>query len=181
MYIIYIDGLTDNEMVERTITRPLLYEWRDTDLKAEVTTHIYQGNSDGEKTSDNVKNNTSVFERIFHHQTEAVDLVEKDTLMDAIACVLNGDTAIFIDGEDKALVLSTKSLPTRSIDSPQKEAGLKGPRDSFTENFRTNTALLRRRIKDPKMKEKQAYLGRRSRTVYGLMYMEDLVHPSLLR
>lgn len=35
IYIIYIDGLTDNEMVERTITRPLLYEWRDTDFEKE--------------------------------------------------------------------------------------------------------------------------------------------------
>ena len=29
VYIIYIDGLTDNEMVERTITRPFLYEWKE--------------------------------------------------------------------------------------------------------------------------------------------------------
>lgn len=157
IYIIYIDGMTDNEMVERTITRPLLYEWK------------------------NSSYSFSVFEEIFHYQTEAVDLTETNTMMDTIGCVLNGDTAIFVDGEEKALVLSTKKLPTRSIDSPQKEAGLKGPRDSFTENFRTNTALLRRRIKDPKMKEKQDYIGQRSRTVYGLMYMEDLVQPSLLK
>ena len=166
MYILYIDGLTDNEMVERTITRPLLYEWRKAAKSGEDKT---------EGTSL-----CSEWEKIFHYETEAVDLVEKDTMMDAIGCMLNGDTAIFIDGEEKALVLSTKRFPTRSVGEPQKEAGLKGPRDSFTENFRTNTALLRRRIKDPKMKAKQGYLGQRSRTVYGLMYMEDLVYPSLL-
>lgn len=160
IYILYIDGLTDNEMVERTITRPLLYEWRG--------------------SSFNRGEEFSVFKQIFHKQTEAVDLSEKDTFMDVVGCVLNGDTAIFVDGEEKALVLSTKKLPTRSISEPKKEAGLKGPRDSFTENFRTNTALLRRRVKDPKMKEKQGFLGQRSRTVYGLMYMEDLVQPALL-
>lgn len=181
MYIIYIDGLTDNEMVERTITRPLLYEWRDTEFKRLQNQITNEEHLEDKECLNSTGDSISVFERIFHHQTEAVDLVEKDTLMDAIACVLNGDTAIFIDGEDKALVLSTKKLPTRSIDSPQKEAGLKGPRDSFTENFRTNTALLRRRIKDPKMKEKQNYLGQRSRTAYGLMYMEDLIEPSLLQ
>ena len=78
-------------------------------------------------------------------------------MMDTIGCVLNGDTAIFIDGEEKALVLSTKKFPVRAINFPQKEAGLKGPRDSFNENFRINTALLRRRIKDPKMKLKQGF------------------------
>lgn len=154
MYIIYIDGLTDNEMVERTITRPLLYEWRD----SEDTT----------------------FEELFHNQTEAVDLVEETQMMEAVSAVLKGDTAIFVDGSAKVMILSTKQFPTRSVGEPDKEAGLKGPKDSFNENFRTDTALLRRRIKDPKMKLKQGQLGQRSRTVYGLMYMEDLVYPSLL-
>ncbi|MGN0154008.1 MAG: spore germination protein [Lachnospiraceae bacterium] len=160
IYIIYIDGLTDNEMVERTITRPLLFEWRGAQEK---------------------KNPEDVFRQIFHDQTEAVDLTEKTTMMDTIDGVLKGDTAIFIDGVGKSMVLSTKKLPTRSISNPEKEAGLKGPRDSFNENFRMNTALLRRRIKDPKMKLKQGVLGQRSRTVYGLMYLEDLVYPSLLK
>ena len=152
IYIIYIDGLTDNEMVERTITRPLLYEWR------------------REGWSGNQKDSISVFRQIFHNQTEAVDLTEEATMMEAISAVLKGDTAIFVDGVEKVMVLSTKKLPTRAVSTPEKEAGLKGPRDSFNENFRINTALLRRRIKDPKMKLKQGCLGQRSRTVYGLMY-----------
>ena len=159
VYILYIDGLTDNEMVERTITRPLLYEWK------------------GAKTEENGE---AVFRQLFHFQTEAVDLTEQHTIMGVLDAVLKGDTAIFVDGSKKAMVLSTKKLPTRSISFPQKEAGLKGPRDSFNENFRVNTALLRRRIKDPKMKLKQDFVGLRSRTIYGLMYMEDLVYPSLL-
>ncbi|MBQ9983895.1 MAG: spore germination protein [Lachnospiraceae bacterium] len=158
IYIIYIDGLTDNEMVERTITRPLMYEWR--------------GRS--------ATGSADVFDTLFHRQTEAVDMVEKETIMDVLDAVLKGDTAIFVDGAKKAMLLSTKKLPTRAVNFPQKEAGLKGPRDSFLENFRINTALLRRRIKDPKMKLKQGFVGQRTRTLYGLMYMEDLVYPSLL-
>lgn len=169
MYIIYIDGLTDNEMVERTITKPLLYEWRNT--------YLDQVWIPGETKEEEM---IAVLKRIYHRQTEAVDLVEKQTMMDAVSAVLKGDTAIFIDGVKTVLILSTKKLPTRSIDSPQKEAGLKGPRDSFTENMRTNTALLRRRIKDPKMKAKQNRLGQRSRTEYALMYMDDLVRPRLM-
>ena len=158
LYIIYIDGLTNNEMVERTITRPLLYEWRD--VEDDMT--------------------ESVFDTFFHKETEAVDLTETDQMMEAVSAVLKGDTAIFVSGEERAMILSTKRYPTRSVAEPDKEAGLKGPKDSFNENFRTDTALLRRRIKDPKMKLKQGVIGQRSRTVYGLMYMEDLVYPSLL-
>lgn len=172
IYIIYIDGLTDNEMIERTITRPLIYEWRENELIQAQRTKK-EPEADGEYTKN-------ILKRILYYQVETVDLAEKDTLMDSIGCMLNGDTIIFVDGVDKTLVLSTKKLPSRSIDSPKKEGGLKGPQDSFNENFRTNTALLRRRVKDPKMKEKQGFLGQRSRTVYGLMYLDDLVKPSLL-
>ena len=103
-----------------------------------------------------------------------------DNIRDVLSAVLNGDSAIFVDGQMQAAVLSSKKLPGRSVDSPKKESGLKGPRDSFIENFRTNTALLRRKIKDPKMKVRQGYIGQRSKTVYGLMYLEDLVEPDLL-
>lgn len=170
IYIVYIDGLTDNEMVERTITRPLLYEWRGREA----------GASTGEDKRNPDTGEEGIFDHIFHFQTEAVDLTEQTTMMEAVSAVLKGDTAIFVDNVEKVMILSTKKLPTRSVSKPEKEAGLKGPRDSFTENFRTNTALLRRRIKDPKMKLKQDSVGQRSCTVYGLMYMEDLVYPSLL-
>lgn len=168
IYIIYIDGLTDNEMVERTITHPLLYEWEE--LCHET------GNPDSKDTlSGDV-----LFDSIFHAQTEAVDLVPQTDMQSVISAVLKGDTAIFIDHVEKAMILSTKKLPTRSVSEPEKESGIRGPRDSFNENFRTNTALLRRRIKDPKLKLEQGEIGQRSRTVYGLMYMEDLIYPDLL-
>lgn len=166
IYIIYIDGLTDNEMVERTITHPLLYEWEEL------------CNEGGAK--DIALMGEALFASIYHAQTEAVDLVPKNTIQEAISAVLKGDTAIFIDHVDQCMILSTKKLPTRGISEPDKEAGLRGPKDSFNENFRTNTALIRRRIKDPKLKLEQGEVGTRSRTVYGLMYMEDLIYPELL-
>lgn len=166
IYIIYIDGLTDNEMVERTITHPLLYEWEQLCSQENINEEGLMGNA--------------LFESVFHAQTEAVDLTAKDNIQDTISDVLKGDTAIFIDNVNRCMVLSTKKFPVRSVSQPEKEAGLKGPRDSFNENFRTNTALLRRRIKDPKLKLEQGEIGQRSRTVYGLMYMEDLIYPGLL-
>lgn len=183
IYILYIDGMSDGEMVERTITRPLLYEWRNAGLTA-GSSGIQAA---GEKGRDNQKGQSTdaisneAFDFIFHYQTESVDMTKTDKMMDAIAAVLNGDSAVFVEGQSQAAILSSKRLPGRSIDSPQKEGGLKGPRDSFNENFRTNTALLRRKVKDPKLKEKQGYIGQRSRTVYGLMYLEDLVEPDLLK
>lgn len=57
---------------------------------------------------------------------------------------------------------------------------MRGPRDSFNESLRTSTALIRRRIKDPKCKIVQNKFGQRSRTDYALIYMEDLVEKKVL-
>ncbi|MDE6433771.1 MAG: spore germination protein [Lachnospiraceae bacterium] len=181
IYILYIDGMSDGEMVERTITRPLLYEWRNAGLTAGFSSRNAGKNGGGnQKSQSKAAMSNEAFDFIFHYQTESVDMSKADQMEDVLAAILNGDSAVFVDGQDQAAILSSKKLPGRSIDSPKKEGGLKGPGDSFNENFRTNTALLRRKIKDPKLKEKQGYIGQRSRTVYGLMYLDDLVEPDLL-
>ena len=209
MFIIYIDGLADNEMVERTITRPLLYEWRDEDFMPDICERGNEdgrpegmnergnedgvsagmnerGNEDGvpagmdEREKDDSKNRMHEYEHIFHNETEAVDIVPVNDMQGAVKGILQGDTAIFIDGQRKALMLSTKKYPARGVGNPEKESGLKGPKDSFNENLRVNTALIRRRIKDPKLKLVQRETGQRTRTVYGIMYMEDLVREELL-
>ena len=167
MYLVYIDGLTNNDMVERTILRPLLYEWRE--------------------TKENPKGNTTIplkediWEEIFDRQMESVDIIQQEGLMDVVGAVLKGDTAIFMDGNGKACILSTKRFPSRSMMPPQKEAGLKGPKDCFIESLRNNTALMRRRIRDPKMKVKQIVVGQRSRTDCALVYHEDFVEKRLLK
>ena len=57
---------------------------------------------------------------------------------------------------------------------------MRGPRDSFNENFRTSTALIRRRIKDTGLKLEQGTIGVRSGTQYGVMYIEDIARPDLV-
>ena len=180
IYIMYVDGLADNEMVERTITHPLLYEWRDGTDGSKIMTDLREMRMSTAERLTSTNGQEWDYNQIFYRETEAVDMKETCNMQEAVEGVLQGDTMIFIDGQDKGILLSTKKYPTRSIGSPEKESGLKGPRDSFNENLRSNTALLRRRIKDAKLKLEQGSVGVRTRTIYGLMYMEDLVEPELL-
>lgn len=152
IYIIYVDGLTDNEMIERTVIRPLLWEWKYTEKE-------------------------DFFEQVFLEQIETVDVVEDDNLDNIIRCMLRGDTAIFVDGYAKGLVVSSKKLPVRSVGETESEAVMRGPKDSFNESIRTSTALIRRRIRDPKLKVEQFVVGQRSKTDYAVIYMEDLAKP----
>ncbi len=66
--------------------------------------------------------------------------------------ILSGDTLLLIDGIDNAYVIATRLWPVRGIGEPQSETTIKGSRDGFTETIRFNTALVRRRIKDTRLK-----------------------------
>jgi len=155
IYVVYTDGLVDRTIIEDGVIKPLLYEWRLTDGR-------------------------DLMESILHRETHTADIVKEPSFDKAILGILKGDTVIFINGYEQALVVSTKKYPLRSISENDTEGGLRGPRDSFNESFRFSTALIRRRIRDPKLKCEQGSIGQRSRTDYGIMYIKDLADPRLV-
>lgn len=57
---------------------------------------------------------------------------------------------------------------------------IRGPKDSFNESLRFSTALIRRRIRDTRLKVEQMQVGVRSKTDIAILYMEDLVHEEML-
>ena len=77
------------------------------------------------------------------------------------------------------VVNSKENIPVNT--EAETEVSVRGSKESFTESFRTNTVLIRRRIRDTRLKSKQMTIGVRSKTDVALMYMEDLVRPSVLR
>lgn len=152
-YMVYIDGLTDSDMVQEHVIEPL----------------------------QNIQPmETDIFEEFFHSEIDMADLKRETSFDQAVNSILRGDTALFMQGYAEAIIISSKKLPVRSIQESETEAVMRGPRDSFNESLRTGTALIRRRIKDPKCKVVQSTFGERSRTDYALMYMEDLVPDGLL-
>lgn len=156
IYVVYIDGLCDHELIENTIIKPVTWEWRDADAE-------------------------DLWDRITSYEGQTADYTTEKDLNKVIKSVLKGDTAIFVSGSDTAMVVSSKHFPVRGIEESSSEGGMRGPRDSFNENFRTSTALIRRRIKDTGLKLEQNTIGRRSRTEYGIMYIEDIARPELVQ
>jgi len=78
------------------------------------------------------------------------------------------------------LVISTRGWEKRGVEEPSTEAVIRGPRDGFTETYRTNVALVRRRLKDPNLKVKTIKLGRHTRTDVGIMYIKGVAKPSIV-
>ncbi len=103
-----------------------------------------------------------------------------DTWGDFLISILGGDTGLFVEHNDKALLLGIRGPQNRSIGEPETEAVIRGPREGFIENIRTNTSLLRRRIKTPQLKMKPLTCGKQSNTSLVISYIDGICAPSII-
>src|SRR5699024_3718365 len=99
---------------------------------------------------------------------------------DAILKLLCGQTLLFIDGYAQCLEIDCRTYPARSVSEPEKDKTMRGSRDGFVETLVFNTALIRRRIRDPQLTMEVLQTGRRSMTDICLCYIEDRVDSGLL-
>ena len=109
--------------------------------------------------------------------------VEVDILEDfdeVIRNVLAGTTCLFIDGYKECICIDCRTYPARSVDEPDKDRSLRGSRDGFVETIVFNTALMRRRIRDPHLIMEMVEAGQASRTDIAICYMSDRVDGELL-
>lgn len=104
-----------------------------------------------------------------------------DDFDDVVKNVLSGPTCLFIDGYDKCVCIDCRTYPARSVDEPDKDKSLRGSRDGFVETIVFNTALMRRRIRDPHLVMEMTEAGDASRTDIALCYMSDRVDEEMLR
>ncbi len=113
-----------------------------------------------------------------------VPYVEVDILEDfdqVIRNVLSGPAVLFINGYKECIAIDCRTYPARSVDEPDKDRSLRGSRDGFVETIVFNTALMRRRIRDPHLVMEMTEAGQTSRTDIALCYMSDRVDPELLK
>ncbi|WP_432664041.1 spore germination protein [Wukongibacter baidiensis] len=114
-------------------------------------------------------------EKIAYLEVETTEDTEQVELM-----VLSGALAILIDMEDKAIILDVRTYPARGPEEPELEKVTRGSRDGFTETLVFNTALIRRRIRDPNLRFEITRVGKRSATDVVIGYIEDIANPKLV-
>ena len=107
-----------------------------------------------------------------------VGLTDKEE--DVILQLLTGISCIFIDGYDHCLTLDCRTYPARGVSEPEKDKVMRGSRDGFVETLIFNTALIRRRIRDPKLTMEILTAGESSHTDIAVCYMKGRVDEQML-
>lgn len=150
---VYLDGLTDKQLLEENIIRPLL-------------------------KSQNFK---APYEDAFNHETYYSDKVKRFETIDEISKgVAQGDIALIIDGAETFFLINLRKYAQRSIDEPPTENISHGPREGFVEDLKTNVTLLRRRVRSPKLAVHTVNVGRFSNTPVAITYIEGIADPKVI-
>lgn len=105
---------------------------------------------------------------------ETTDLAEVQNL------VLTGSAVLLCEGLSTGYVLNIRGGERRGVEEPATESVIRGPREGFTENLRTNTALIRFRIRSSQLKMVSFLVGRRTKTPVVLTYLEGLARPEII-
>lgn len=158
--LIFLDGLVNTELIDSDVLKPLLQ---------------YGKNNVSSTCISNLK------ELLLEHVITAAQISHGNKLTDITDHVLSGDTVLLIDGMQEALFISVREWEKRGVEEPVAESVVRGPREGFTENLRTNTSLIRRRLKTHRLKMELKTVGRLSKTNIVITYLDGIADESLVK
>ncbi|MBC2581225.1 spore germination protein [Clostridium sp. DJ247] len=159
--LIFIDGLVNIELIDSDILKPLLNYGKTAIQPENIQVGQIQSFLQNQViTTSNIKLGINI--------------------QDVVECILSGDTVLLIDGEQQAISMNLRKFDKRNVEEPTVEPLIRGPRDGFTEDLRTNISLIRRRLKTYKLKMENMKVGRLSKTDIVITYLDGIVKDSLV-
>ncbi|MEK8132658.1 spore germination protein [Paenibacillus filicis] len=160
--LLYIEGLTDTQVVNHAILQMLL-------------------SRDREALSVQTKDMPSPLTYI-GDEVLTVGGIGLLTDFDSLFLnLLSGDVILLLDGYAEALYICAAGWEDRNVSEPTTQSVVRGPMEAFTENVRTNSALIRRKIKDPQLWMQTREIGTVTKTTVAVMYIHQIAEESLVQ
>lgn len=110
-----------------------------------------------------------------------IEVGEENDVFKIIKLILSGQTAMLVEGLNTCIMIDMRTYPARGPEEPDKEKVLRGARDGFVETIVFNSAMIRRRIRDPKLRFEMMTVGRESKTDVAIGYIEDRIRQDALK
>ncbi len=107
------------------------------------------------------------------------ELKEVELFSDCAKEILDGNTLLLVDGMSVGLSIGAKHLPVRTVTEPPTDVAVKGPREGFIEDVKTNMVLVRKRLKSTDLRLDISRIGKRSDSIVCLCYLDGIVNESV--
>lgn len=119
--------------------------------------------------------------RFIYQNVPTVEVDVTDSVDSAVTAVLSGCTVLLCQAfGGEAVVIDARTYPARQTSEPENDKVMRGSRDGFVETLIFNTALVRRRIRDPRLTVRYKSVGKFSRADVAVLFMEDKVDRKML-
>lgn len=94
---------------------------------------------------------------------------------------LDGKTIVFVEKENDAVIVDTKTIEYRAVAEPPTSRSTKGPREGFNENIKTNLTLLRKRLKTENFKADSFTVGDKTNTMVAVCYIKGTASDKIVK
>ncbi len=145
--IFYADGVVNKQLLGDLVARPL--------------SKLALKNERGEADASSIEKSLLFPE-----------LKSAETYEDCQKEILDGNSLLLVDGIERGFIVGAKLLPTRAVIEPPTDVAVKGPREGFVEDVKTNMALVRKRLKTPALRFETLRVGKQSETAVSLCWLE---------
>lgn len=159
-FLIYIDGMIDEKLTAANVLRSL-----------QLNPAILKGQEINRSNAFNIIKDSFL-------STTEVRIVNDMTKV--VENILSGQAVLLIEGTPQAIVSSVRQMEDRSVEEPQSEPLVRGPRDGFVESLRINTTLIRRRLKTSRLKMEIFKVGTLSRTDVAVIYIDGIANNKIV-
>lgn len=154
--LVHIEGLVDEKLLADAVIKRIIDRSRDWIHPAQAFEHL-------------------------KHSTIALSTVyETDSLEEFAVRIASGCCGVLVHGISRALTGSVPGWKQRNIEEPTTEATIRGSKEGFVESITVNTSLLRRRVRDPRLRFEEFEVGEISKTRVGLMYIAGVADENVV-
>ncbi|MBS4210005.1 spore germination protein [Bacillus sp. FJAT-50079] len=160
--IIYTDGLTDTKSIQHFM-ETLMFDFNDEQLES------------------NKLSKSSLLDYLKSFVLTVGEIQDVNDFDSLFTYLLSGNVIFLLDGYTKGIVIGLKGWRDRGVTESSSESVIRGPKEAFSENLRTNTALIRRKIKDPDLWLENKVIGRVTKTNVALMYIKGIAKDDLVQ
>ncbi len=103
-----------------------------------------------------------------------VEASTSDKTDEIIKKIMAGMTCLIAEGEPKAFLMDMRNIPSRGVGEPENDKVLRGARDGFGETLQPNAALIRRRIRDPRLTFSALTVGESTKSDVCICYLDGV-------
>ena len=108
------------------------------------------------------------------------ELKNAEDFQKAVKEILDGNSLLLVDGVSMGFIVGAKLLPNRAVVEPPTDVAVKGPREGFIEDIKTNMSLVRKRLKTPDLRFETLRVGKQSDTAVTLCYLSGTSNSDVL-